>query len=502
MRSTATATAAVRAALTPDERRIFELLSNVVRDHQLLTTVRVAGGWVRDKLLGKESHDIDIALDNMMGHDFAQHVNGYLTERGVATHRIGVIQSNPEQSKHLETATVKVYDHWIDFVNLRSETYGDSRIPKAVFGTPLDDARRRDFTINALFYNVTSDLVEDFTERGLADLDDGVLRTPLAAGVTFRDDPLRMMRAVRFSSRLNFSMDGDLRSGLADAANHSALEKKVSRERIGSELQAMFASQRPAAAMRTIAHHGLAGAVFRIPDDDGYISGGDARWEVAARCSESLEWALVAMPQGEGTAHVAPMENDRRAAAFLGAALLPFSGMRVRSAKGREEPVAVHVVQNSLKLKSSLAKEVALVLSGCVELRALVQSDAGAESRLRAGRLLRQLKDKWFVSLYLAVAADAAAAFKSHSGDMADVAARYGRLHALLTSPLDVGGWDLERQRARPVLLNGKQIMQALGLERGGAVVGELMAAQVDWMILNPTGTAEECAKYLKNQNN
>lgn len=111
-----------------------------------------------------------------------QHVQG-LPKSGM-----GVIQANPDQSKHLETATLRLCGLPIDLVHLRSETYTkESRIPTIEVGTPEEDARRRDFTVNSLFYNINLQKVEDFTSMGLDDLKSGVIRTPLDAQVTFLD---------------------------------------------------------------------------------------------------------------------------------------------------------------------------------------------------------------------------------------------------------------------------------------------------------------------------
>ncbi|KAK9804964.1 hypothetical protein WJX73_004680 [Symbiochloris irregularis] len=179
------------------------------------TELRCAGGWVRDKLLGKESHDIDIALNNMMGEDFAAHVNEHLTSRSEDLGKIAVFKRNPEQSKHLQTARMKVGSLELDLVNLRSETYTDSRIPTQAFGTPEEDALRRDFTINSLFYNITTNEVEDWTGRGQEDLQSGLIRTPLPASETFMDDPLRVLRAVRFAARFGFTLDEELQAAAA-----------------------------------------------------------------------------------------------------------------------------------------------------------------------------------------------------------------------------------------------------------------------------------------------
>lgn len=105
--------------LNETENKIFGLLLYVSKSIPQHPTLRVAGGWVRDKLLGRDNKDIDIAIDNMSGADFANAVVKYMQLAGEATKNVGVIKSNPEQSKHLETATTFIYGLPIDFVNLR-----------------------------------------------------------------------------------------------------------------------------------------------------------------------------------------------------------------------------------------------------------------------------------------------------------------------------------------------------------------------------------------------
>ena len=213
---TATVTAADLAAaeveLTSDEQDLVQVLVAAAAAQQ--TTVRICGGWVRDKALGRVTKDVDVALDNCSGATFAERVVEALAKgleggdgRGAAlaaSSTVGLIAANPEQSKHLETATMRICGVEVDFVNLRSESYadaGDSRIPTMAFGTPQEDAARRDFTLNALFFNVHTRRIEDFTGRGWEDLRAGLLRTPLEPRVTLLDDPLRALRGVRFASR-------------------------------------------------------------------------------------------------------------------------------------------------------------------------------------------------------------------------------------------------------------------------------------------------------------
>jgi Poly A polymerase head domain len=111
---------------------------------------------------------------------------------------MGVIAANPDQSKHLETATLKLHGLSIDMVHLRNEKYTEeSRIPMIEVGTPAEDAERRDFTINSLFYNVNSQKVEDFTGKGLEDLKNGIIRTPLDPRITFLDGELQILHQHR-----------------------------------------------------------------------------------------------------------------------------------------------------------------------------------------------------------------------------------------------------------------------------------------------------------------
>jgi tRNA nucleotidyltransferase/poly(A) polymerase len=225
--------------LTPSEDALFALLREVVDGMGLGTTVRVAGGWVRDKILfGATKDDVDICLDNMTGEQFCHFMNDWAKSQGKSTFNFGVIQSNPDKSKHLATATVKINGLEVDFVNLRSETYVEhSRIPVVEFGSPLEDARRRDLTVNSLFYNIHSDAVEDFTGLGMEDMRNQILRTPLDPRTTLIDDPLRAFRVLRFACRLRFAVATPVLEACASDEVILALGAKVSRERILSEIE-------------------------------------------------------------------------------------------------------------------------------------------------------------------------------------------------------------------------------------------------------------------------
>lgn len=222
-------------SLTETEKNVFNLLRNVVKEKSPTTILRVAGGWTRDKLLGKDSNDIDIAVDNMTGEDFANLIINFMKENGMQTKNVTVVEANPDQSKHLATAMVRLFGLPIDFVNLRTETYADTRIPEMKMGTPEEDASRRDLTINSLFYNINTGEVEDFV-GGLQDLRNGIARTPLNPIQTFLDDPLRILRTVRFASKYNLKLDPSIIEAANNPEVQKAFREKLSQERIWSEL--------------------------------------------------------------------------------------------------------------------------------------------------------------------------------------------------------------------------------------------------------------------------
>lgn len=229
--------------------------------------LRITGGWVRDKLLGHESHDLDIAINVLSGEEFATQLLQFASDEG---YNLGLnstdlhkIKKNPEKSKHLETCTTKIYGLDIDFVNLRNEQYTeDSRVPIIECGTAEEDALRRDATLNALFYNVTKNEIEDLTGRGLADLQAGVLRTPLQPLQTFLDDPLRVLRLIRFAAQFNFTIEPETLSAMVDPELKTALVHKISRERVGVELEKTLKSNNVSYGLRLINYVGLTPILF------------------------------------------------------------------------------------------------------------------------------------------------------------------------------------------------------------------------------------------------
>lgn len=213
------------------DRDIFHQISRAADSLQL--ECYVVGGYVRDLFLERPSNDIDVVVVGS-GIQVAEALKGQL---GKSAH-LSVF-------RNFGTAQVKYKGTEVEFVGARKESYRhDSRKPVVEDGTLEDDQNRRDFTINALAVCLNQDrfgkLVDPFD--GLADMEDGIIRTPLDPDITFSDDPLRMLRCIRFATQLKFFIDDETFSALERNASRI---KIISGERIEEELNKIMMTDQP-----------------------------------------------------------------------------------------------------------------------------------------------------------------------------------------------------------------------------------------------------------------
>ena len=228
-------------------KRIFETISNV--GNEIGQDAFVIGGYVRDQLLNRETKDIDIVAIGS-GIDFAKK-----TAKKLKSSPIKVFKS-------FGTAMIIVDDIEVQFVGARKESYrSNSRNPKVETGTFEEDQKRRDFTINALAISLNSkdygQLIDPF--NGLNDLKNKILKTPLDPNLTFSDDPLRMMRAIRFSSQLDFKIEKETLNAISKNADRI---KIVAQERITEELNKIILSKRPSSGFKLLEETGLLKIIF------------------------------------------------------------------------------------------------------------------------------------------------------------------------------------------------------------------------------------------------
>lgn len=229
-------------------RKVFKLLSETADEMNM--ECYVVGGYVRDLLLHRPSKDIDVVV---VGSGI-QMAEKFSSKLGKGSH-ISVF-------KNFGTAQIKYRDLEVEFVGARKESYShDSRKPIVEDGTLEDDQNRRDFTINAMAVcmnqNRFGELIDPF--NGLKDLEDQIIRTPLNPDITFSDDPLRMMRCIRFATQLNFYIEDETFDALERNKNRISI---ISYERITDELNKILLSRIPSIGFVNLDRCGLLELIF------------------------------------------------------------------------------------------------------------------------------------------------------------------------------------------------------------------------------------------------
>ncbi len=267
--------------LTPKEKKIFEFLRRVKKDYGLTVQMRVVGGWTRDKLLGKESDDIDIAID-MPGYDFAKIVADAAVKNNITNdpkaYRVSLEKSaNPDDigmaNDDLMVGAVYLFGQKIEFIPMRTEHYPDpnSRQPQiTTTDNPKEDVKRRDLTINSIYYNIDTGQIDDFI-GGVKDLglESGkmILRTPDETHKTYTEDPLRLLRVLRFYSNYpNSELDPEIIKSMSDPDIQESYSKKVAASRAGPEIMKMLVGDDPTKSLKILFESGLYRKVFDVPE--------------------------------------------------------------------------------------------------------------------------------------------------------------------------------------------------------------------------------------------
>lgn len=233
------------------EKELFLLKKIAKAAEALEMETYLIGGFVRDKILGRETKDADIVC---IGD-------------GIELAKETAKQFNPVPQvdffKTYGTAHINIADNFdIEFVGARKESYrSDSRNPDVLPGTMKDDQDRRDFTINAMAISLNKNdygkLIDPF--NGIKDVEDKIIRTPMEPAKTFSDDPLRMMRAIRFATQLNFTIEESTWQGIKDNAKRITI---ISQERITDELNKIILADKPSIGFDLLYKSGLLQLIF------------------------------------------------------------------------------------------------------------------------------------------------------------------------------------------------------------------------------------------------
>jgi poly(A) polymerase len=236
--------------ISSDKLRAIPSISQVIESAKILgLETYIVGGYVRDLQLKRGSSDIDFVCIGS-GISLAEEVSKSLPDSHLAVY------------KNFGTALVKWQDMELEFVGARKESYrSNSRKPIVEDGTLEDDQNRRDFTINAMAISLNKanfgELLDPF--NGISDIRKKQIRTPIEPGITFSDDPLRMMRAIRFAAQLDFDIEPTTFDGIIENVDRIDI---VSKERVADELNKIILAPKPSYGFKLLFHAGLLHKIF------------------------------------------------------------------------------------------------------------------------------------------------------------------------------------------------------------------------------------------------
>lgn len=422
---------------TPDETSVFSLIKQTCNDFSPPVIARVAGGWVRDKIIGKPSDDIDIAIENATAIDFGKK----LQQNCGSNSKLTQIEANPEQSKHLETVRVNMFaDFWLDICCLRSDDFAEGHTKP---GTPTSDAQRRDFSINALFYNINDSKVEDFVE-GINDLKNQIIRTPIDPHATFKDDPLRMVRGFRMAARYSFKIESNVILSMKEFK--SDFEKYITRDRVTQEIEKIFKGGNLEYALDLMFESQLFTSIFG--------------WGIEP------ESALL-----RAKSVIKEMGDSRKLHIILAAIYQPLLGQPCVNDPDRKkkkiEPI-IAAISRDLRFSLNYAESANNLLNGVKNLQ-IIRNNL---SRVNVGKWVRSVGQDWKDVAFLIFDSDLKQYFKSDFQSY-------------------VESQHLSEAYNLKTLVNGKELADIHGV-KPGPQVGKLVEELIEWQLDNQNGTIDD----------
>jgi putative nucleotidyltransferase with HDIG domain len=459
------------------EKAAVDFLSKTIKSSRFRGKVYIAGGYVRDELLGFDPKDIDLVVELPNGGiDFAN----WITKK-TGTFKKG---SNPVVFPKFGTAKfqlhgVKHKGHdlssiEIEVVMTRKEKYHDDqgRKPDVSPGTLKDDVERRDFTVNSMLKDLTTGEIVDLTGMGKRDLKAGVIQTPLDPDVIFSEDPLRMLRAIRFTVKYNWKLPMFM---IRSMKKNSSKLKNISAERIRSELDKILVTKHPDKGIRLLQITGLNKSV--APELDKLIGMSQNKYhdrdvmkhtlKVLRGTPAKLETRLAALFHdiGKGdTKTVVDNEIHFYKHEDVGAELTASIMKRLKYPNDVIDKVVV-AVANHMRTKRS--------------------GDAGDISDKALRKLSRRLGDHLEDTLDL-IHADNIAHHPDYNmpNQVANIRTKLKNLKAV--------------EKASPKLpVNGREIMKALGI-KGGPWIGKLIALVQDAWDEDPSISKDQAIELVK----
>ena len=489
----------INFSLTELEQKIFSFfLSNNPQN----SIFRVAGGWVRDKLLSINNEDIDITIDNITGQEYISLLSQLNTENSKA---FKIIKNTNEKSSKLQTATINLYGKDIDIVNLRKEIYNqNSRIPIISKGTPEEDAMRRDITINCLFYNINKKCVEDFTNKGLSDLKNGIINMPKDAKISFSEDPLRTLRIIRFATRFSFELTENILENL-EITNE--FKNIISFQRIEKEVSKMMENKNYYASFYILYKYKYLDYLLNIDEFISNIS--DKNINSQSLIKSAVNLLLIKSYIDKNKKYLLSNEENINIFKILNYSclLLPYKKYQIPEGKNKSIILSKKIAMNRLLLPKSETNEIILNIEGETELINLMQKPKQEFlNRYNLSTYLIKYKYKNFSNIItLAICEEyLTILFKNGESDyiiedINDTVMNgiYGKYMEIIEY---IKNEELENIETIKPLLDGKEIMKILNLKDGKQIkqyINLILKEQIN----NPNISKEECIDIIKSNN-
>ncbi len=504
--------------LLPAEQLLRELLLECAQNFPGLD-IWITGGWVRDRLLGIPSSDLDVALSNMTGRAFGSFLQDFSARPDIASKygqkaadlgiqdsrftRFHIMEKNAGAAKNLETAGGKLFGLDIDLANLRTEVYdGQSRNPQMKFGTPEEDAFRRDATVNSIFYHLGKQEVVDLTGRGLEDLNARIMRTPLDARQTFMDDPLRVLRLIRIGSKLTFDIDREAMHWMRSDEVQRAFDAMIKRGRINSEVFKIMNYPNPEVAFQHLFDANLYTPVFLRLDSPlipvlsaqlpvpGQTTTSPSPWPISwPRAYRLLNQLLKDETGSNNLSRVVRCEQNPEYAWTM-AAYAPLAGARRSMPKQ-----AVQEATEALKLPAKLSKLLETALANLDSIKNLVDAVADAArprpARSAVGMALRAWGSTWSSQVTYAMLAQAV---YDPDGNDDELSRGYSVFADFV---VDKGLWDAHALRP---CLDGNEILELFGLPTGGRFLKDALDGLVEWQFDHQDAGVEDAKVWLREE--
>lgn len=488
--------------LSPQEEELFMLLKKFQQQSFPSTTIRVAGGWVRDKLLQQPqqlspaSKDIDFVISDYSAKDFAKLFQEFYYSQTNTTTTSLQLEQSKKKCHDLETATMQLGEFTIDIGHLRLDTYyGDSRIPDTKLASPVQDAWRRDLTINSLFYNLRTNQIEDWTEKGIRDIVKKRVATPKSPLASLQEDPLRIFRAIRFATIYSMVMDDSLIQAAKDPLVLTSIQNKLSKSRMAEEIESIFQSANPSYGIKLLLDTGLLPPLLQLENSESVLL--LKGWHVLTKTQSFVSKIFTEKND---------WNQSSRRLLWYAAFSQPYYDYRKQQEKDekpktRQDSILFSLLNNRLKLSRSDVKSIESVIKGSQLLQSSkvllsdFDSDDTASLRWQYYEVLKDIGPLWKESVLLAFIQ------LNDAEKTTGVVDRYCQFQRRMEALGFDGSSILSKFIPK---LNGVQIQACLPNLPQGASFRKVMSEQEKWQVMHEkTNDTEEETKealiaYLK----